>query len=326
MRKIVTALFIGAISITALLTLRAFVDVMFYDIDLPRNEDTYKTKQRLVLITDQMGTPFFDAVIKGAMTEANERDVTLEVLGYQNQNEEALFNDLERSIYAKVDGIIVQGKDTEVFKELTKVKAAFYSIPVVTIAEDVPIEESLRRTYVGSNHYKMGQTLAHVVTEDYKRSETIVVYYDETMPYYQQERLRGVEEVFAATALEIIKVPLPPSIDEAVLHTQTALNKYPSFDAVVMLDATLSPVVMNEIKRRRQIEPLGIYTFDEQRDLNELLANGEIDALIKQSPEKMGALSVEVLSEWINNERDYLEFAGYLTPFSVERGESHAQN
>lgn len=326
MRKIVTALFISAISITALLTLRACVDVMFYDIDLPSNEDTYKTKQRLVLITDQMGTPFFDAVIKGAMTEANERGVTLEVLGYQNQNEEALFNDLERSIYAKVDGIIVQGKDTEVFKELTKVKAAFYSIPVVTIAEDVPIEESLRRTYVGSNHYKMGQTLAHVVTEDYKRNETIVVYYDETMPFYQRERLRGVEEVFAETDLDIIKVALSPSIDEAVLHTQTALNKYPSFDAVLILDATRSPVVMNEIKRRRQIEPLGIYTFDEQRDLNELLANGEIDALIKQSPEKMGALSIEVLSEWINNERDYLEFSGYLTPFSVERGDAYAQD
>lgn len=326
MRKIVTALFVSAISVTAILTIRAFVDVMLFDIDLPSNEETYETNQRLVLITDQMGTPFFDAVIKGATKEADERGVTLKVLGYQNQNEEVLFNDLERSIYAKVDGIIVQGKDTEVFKELTKVKAAFYSIPVVTIAEDVPIEESLRRTYVGSNHYKMGQTLAHVVTEDYQGSETVVVYYDQTRPFYQQERLRGVEEVFATTNLNIIKVPLSPSIDEAVLHTQTALNRYPSFDAVLMLDATLSPVVMNEIKRRRQIEPLGIYTFDEQRDLNQLLANGEIDALIKQSPEKMGALSVEVLSEWINNERDYLEFAGYLTPFSVERGESHAQN
>lgn len=326
MRKIVTALFVSAISVTAILTIRAFVDVMLFDIDLPSNEETYETNQRLVLITDQMGTPFFDAVIKGATKEADERGVTLEVLGYQNQNEEVLFNDLERSIYAKVDGIIVQGKDTEVFKELTKVKAAFYSIPVVTIAEDVPIEESLRRTYVGSNHYKMGQTLAHVVTEDYQGSETVVVYYDQTRPFYQQERLRGVEEVFATTNLNIIKVPLSPSIDEAVLHTQTALNRYPSFDAVLMLDATLSPVVMNEIKRRRQIEPLGIYTFDEQRDLNQLLAKGEIDALIKQSPEKMGALSVEVLSEWINNERDYLEFAGYLTPFSVERGESHAQN
>ncbi len=252
--------------------------------------------------------------------------MSLEVLGYANQNEEALLTDLERSIYAKVDGIIVQGKDTEAFKELTKVKAAFYSIPVVTIAEDVPIEESLRRTYVGSNHFQMGQTLANVVTEDYQSYETVVIYYDETRPFYQRERLRGAAAVLNESELTVQYIGLPASTDEAILQTQRALNQYPTFDAVMILDAQLSSIVIEEIKRRRQIEPLGIYTFDEQRNLDLLLDQGEIDALIKQSPEKMGSMSVEVLSEWINNERDHLEFSGYLTPFSVERGKSDAQD
>lgn len=324
MRKFVTALFIGCLTITALFTLQALTRVLSVDMDLPTKEISQTDSKRLVLITDQVGTPFYDRIVKGAKAAAIKQGMALEVLGYANQNDEALLTDLERSIYAKVDGIIVQGKDTEAFKELTKVKAAFYSIPVVTISEDVPIEESLRRTYVGSNHFQMGQTLANVVTEDYQADETVVIYYDETRPFFQTERLQGAEAVLNESDLTVRYIGLPSSTDEAILQTQRALNQYPTFDAVMMLDAKLAPIVIEEIKRRRQIEPLGIYTFDEQRDLDPLLKQGEIDALIKQSPEKMGSTSVDVLSEWINNERDHLEFSGYLTPFSVERGPDDA--
>ena len=57
-------------------------------------------------------------------------------------------------------GTIVQGLDSEEFYQLAKFKASFYGIPIITIANDVPMTESLRRTYVGSDQYEAGELIA----------------------------------------------------------------------------------------------------------------------------------------------------------------------
>ena len=81
----------------------------------------------------------------------------MEVWGSYGKNQEDFLKKVEIAIHSKVDGIIVQGLDTEKFKNLTKVKAAFYGIPIITVANDVPMAESLRRTYVGSDQYLAGR-------------------------------------------------------------------------------------------------------------------------------------------------------------------------
>ncbi|WP_062321582.1 hypothetical protein [Halolactibacillus sp. JCM 19043] len=70
MRKIVTALFIGMLILTTLFTLQSLTHVLSVDIDLPTGDTSEDDAKRLVLITDQMGTPFYDAIVKGARAAA----------------------------------------------------------------------------------------------------------------------------------------------------------------------------------------------------------------------------------------------------------------
>ncbi|MOA09259.1 hypothetical protein D3C78_1290770 [compost metagenome] len=50
-----------------------------------------------------------------------------------------------------------------------------------------------------------------------------------------------------------------------------------------------------------------------------LLREGKIDALIAQSPETMGELSVTRMIEWLSGELVPLDPAGYFTEIRVQR-------
>ena len=85
-----------------------------------------------MLITQELDTPFWNKVGQGALKQAKEENVQLEVWGSYGNNRDDFLKKMEIAIHSKVNGIIVQGLDNEEFKELTKVKAAFYGIPVIT--------------------------------------------------------------------------------------------------------------------------------------------------------------------------------------------------
>ena len=101
---------------------------------------------------------------------------------------------IEIAIHSQVDGIIVQGLDTDEFKDLTKIKAASYGIPIITIANDVPMEDSLRRTYVGSDHYLAGQMIAKQLLSEMGPVGDVILMYDSQKQYYQQQRLNGIKD------------------------------------------------------------------------------------------------------------------------------------
>ena len=129
---------------------------------------------RIVLITQELDTPFWNKVGQGAKQQAKLENVELEVWGSYGNNEEDFLKKMEIAIHSKVDGIIVQGLDTDEFKELTKIKAAFYGIPVITVANDVPVEESLRKTYVGSDQFGAGKMVAYELIKEMGTSGEVI--------------------------------------------------------------------------------------------------------------------------------------------------------
>ena len=125
------------------------------DLGLPKAKKQTDSQYRLVLITRDMDTMFWNKVGIGASRQAEKEGASLEIWGSFSNNPEEFLKKLELAIHSKVDGIIVQGLDTDDFKELTKVKASFNGIPIITLANDVPMKESLRRTYVGPINFRL---------------------------------------------------------------------------------------------------------------------------------------------------------------------------
>lgn len=286
---------------------------------------TSKEQQyRLVLITQDIDTPFWNSVASSAEEIADEEDVMLEILGNYGKNEEAFLSNLELAIHSKVDGIIVQGLDNEKFKELAKIKAAFYGIPIITIAEDVPIEESLRRTYVGSDHFEAGKQIAKQLITDMGETGEVAVMFNEAPQHYQTLRLRGVQTVFNQYPdLTMISVETETTREKVMATTQSFLNNHPDVEGFITINAEVTSGMVQEISRRKQIEPLFVYAFDEHADIEPLFSEGKLDAIVAQDPEMMGRLGVELLIEWLEGETAPLDFDGYFTPVTImkESGE-----
>jgi len=293
------------------------------DWQLPKLVVSNQEQKRLVLITQDRDTPFWNKVSSGATKQSEIERISLEVWGSYGNNEEDFLKNIEIAIHSKVDGIIVQGLDTDEFKNLTKIKASFYGIPIITIANDVPIKDSLRRTYVGSNQYLAGKLIAEQLIQDMGQTGKVVLMIDSKQEFFQNERLRGIEEVLLK--YKDINIVYAKTVDttkeNVVIATQDILNREPDADAYIAVNANVVGTLVSVIGKRYQIEPYYLYSFDDSPDSLTLLQEGKMDAMVEQSPEKMGELSVQLMLDWLNGEKVPLDQNGYLTDIKIVKAD-----
>lgn len=290
------------------------------DWQLPRTIDhnQNQSQYRLVLITQDIDTPFWDKVGSGALEQAQKDGASLEVWGSYGNNKEDFFKKIEIALHSKVDGIIIQGLDTDEFKNLAKIKASFYGIPIITVANDVPMTESLRKTYVGSNQYKAGRMVANQLLSDMGETGNVILMYDRQKEYFQEQRLSGMEDVLKNYPnIQTLYGDTNEKKEEVVATTQDMLNQMPDVDAFIAVNANIAGTMIQEIGNRSQVEPYHIYSFDDGPESMSLLMQGKLDGMIEQSPEMMGKISVKKMMEWLNGETVPLDINGYFTDIQI---------
>jgi ribose transport system substrate-binding protein len=284
----------------------------------PQTLDREQAEYRLVMITQDINTPFWDNVSKGALKQAQKEDVSLEIWGSYGNNKEDFLKKLEIAIHSKVDGIIVQGLDTDQFKNLTRIKSSFYGIPIITVANDVPMAESLRRTYVGTDQYQAGKMIAEQLLLDMGESGNVILMYDNHLEYYQEQRLSGMEDVLKGYPdVNTLYAETSETRDQVIATTQDMLNQMPDVDAFIAINASITGAMIHEIGNRYQVEPYYIYAFDDTPEALSLLRAGKVDGIIQQSPEMMGGISVKLMMEWLSGKTVPLEMDGYYTDIDI---------
>lgn len=278
---------------------------------------------RIVLITENQSTDFWKQVEQGAIETAEEQGVLVEAWAGFGTEDQDFNRNLETAIYSKVDGILVQGQDTDAFKELTKIKAAFYGVPIITIGEDVPAEDSLRKTYVGSNQQQAGALLAERVAEKMDYTGEVIIVGDEMPSYMQKQRFQGVEgSLQQYPEISYSYQGMGDTKEDIMKATMEKMNQSPDVTAWILLDSDVTYFLTQEISRRTQVDPYLIYSFDEAQEANSLLQAGVIDGLIRQQPKDMGETGLRLLVEWIRGETVPLDSAGYETPIYIEEAGS----
>lgn len=322
MRKKVIFVLCSLCVILGFFTILSANKVFHSEWQLPAAVKTEEERVRLVLITQEMDTPFWKLVDEGAAKQAGREGVSIEKWGSYGKNQEDFLKQIEIALHSKVDGIIVQGLDTEEFQQLTRIKAASYGIPIITVANDVPVEKSLRKTYVGSDHYEAGKLLMKQLVRDMGEEGEVVLLGDSELEYSQRLRLKGMED--SLTDYPDIRSSYAESgssVEEASAATRNVLNKHPDVDAFIVLNIRQAGAVMHEISSRTKLEPYFIYSFDDGSDATDLLAAGRLDGIIEQSPEQMGETSVAVMMQWLRNEVVPLNSEGYITDIRIVEGE-----
>ncbi|WP_456276007.1 substrate-binding domain-containing protein [Bacillus sp. AK128] len=318
MRSITSIVTVIICVILLYFTLESAVRVFHSDWQLPAESDQEPINNRIVLITQGLDTPFWDKVSAGAKRQAEENGARLEIWGSYTNNEEDFLKQIDIAIYSKVDGIIVQGLDTDEFKELTKIKAASYGIPIITVANDVQMEESLRKTYVGSNQYEAGRMIGEQLIDDMGTNGEVVLLIDKRKQYYQTQRLSGIQDTLRHYPnIEMIEVNTGDTREEVITSTNDVLNQHPNAVAFVTVNAKFAGDMIEEIERRSNVEPYHIYSFDDDPISLSLLKQGKMDGIIEQSPEMMGQLSVTLMMNWLKEEMIPLDLTGYLTDIQM---------
>ncbi|MDF0728246.1 sugar ABC transporter substrate-binding protein [Cytobacillus sp. S13-E01] len=292
------------------------------DLALPKAKKQTDSQYRLVFITRDMDTTFWNKVGSGALRQAEIEGASLEIWGSYSNNSEEFLKKLELAIHSKVDGIIVQGLGTDEFKELTKVKASFNGIPIITVANDVPMKESLRRTYVGSNQFRAGELIARQLLDDMGEKGNVVLIYDKQQEYYQSERLKGINAILNRYPdIKTLYAETSESRDQVISTMRDMLNQMPDVNAFIAVNANMVGPMVQEIGKRSQVDPYFIYSFDDGPESLPLLEEGKIDGVIEQDPEKMGEVSVQQLIKWLNGETVPLDINGYFTNIRILKDE-----
>ncbi len=282
--------------------------------EMPLAPAQQQAQYRLVLITQELDTPFWDEVGRGAREEAEKNGASFEVWGSYGKDREDFLKKLEIAIDSKVDGILVQGLDTEAFKNLTKIKAAFYGIPIITIANDVPMADSLRRTYVGSDQYLAGQMIASQLLSDMGASGTVILIGDSRREYYQQLRLNGILDALQAYPdIRTEYAETPESREQVIAAVKDLMNRMPDADSFIAVNANIAGAMVQEIGKRSRVEPYYIYSFDDSPETLTLLKQGKLDGMIEQSPEEMGRTGMRLMIQWLRGDKVPLDAEGYFT-------------
>lgn len=317
--------FLVIVIVTLSYLIIASASIVFNDeYAIPKPYKEQEAKYRLVLITKDIDTAFWEKVGDGASRQASAEGASLEIWGSYSNNTEEFLEKLELAIHAKVDGIIIQGLDTEEFKELTRVKASFSGIPIITIANDVPMKESLRRTYVGSNQFQAGQLVARELIHDMGTSGKVVLLYDSEQEYYQSERLAGINEILKSYPnIQVSQAATSQSRDQVVNTVRDQLNKAPDVKAFISVNSNMIGPMVDEIEMRYQVEPYYLYTFDDGAESLPLLEKGKIDGVVEQDPEKMGEISIQQLVKWLDGENEPLDINGYFTDTRILKDEKN---
>jgi ribose transport system substrate-binding protein len=103
------------------------------------------------------------------------------------------------------------------------------------------------------------------------------------------------------------------SREQVLTTTQDVMNRNPDVDAFIAVNANIVTGLVQGIGKRSQVEPYYIYSFDDGPDTLTLLKEAKLDGVVKQSPEMMGKISVQLIMDWLNGGTAPLDIEGYFT-------------
>ena len=218
--------------IVLVLFIATIVGLFFYRSMIRRigevQEEVYAEYPRLyAFIAEDPDSQLSNRIYKEISEYAKENGCYVEMTG---ENLSATYSKADRiniAISSKVDGIILEGDDSEETKELIR-KAEDAGVPVVTILSDC--EGSERKSFIGLNQYTLGteygNTLTEISTDKYPMSVLILKNgnSDDFIIQAIQKQLTGR---FVAISSKEVDTSSQFTSEENIMKTLDELNKMP---------------------------------------------------------------------------------------------------
>ncbi|REE88508.1 ribose transport system substrate-binding protein [Paenibacillus taihuensis] len=316
MKKSIFFSIIG-VSLAALaVTLYSMFTLYSNDLGMSSNPEPVMTtsKAHIVIISQEQGSYMMNEIQRGARDAAAKHGMAIEFWGVYRSNVEELIKQVDIAIASKVDGIIIEGVDRPDFVQIVN-KATYSGIPVVTINSDSP--GSLRKSYVGSDHYQEGIMMGRHIALKLNGQGTIGVITNMEASDTDKLRQQGLHEALKSYP-GIKLVTASKDNENAPANTQTfdILNHYPDAKAFIGLPTESGRSIIQAGVTRSRTSDYEVFMFDDSPQTMKLIQDRIVESGLSQHYEEMGKMSVDLVQRWLDSDHLPLNNS-YFTPISV---------
>lgn len=289
--------------IVLVLFIATIVGLFFYRSMIRRigevQEEVYAEYPRLyAFIAEDPDSQLSNRIYKEISEYAKENGCYVEMTG---ENLSATYSKADRiniAISSKVDGIILEGDDSEETNELIR-KADDAGIPVVTILSDC--EGSERKSFIGLNQYTLGteygNTLTEISTDKYPMSVLILKNgnSDDFIIQAIQKQLTGR---FVAISSKEVDTSSQFTSEENIMKTLEELNKMP--DVIICLNDKITESAIQSIVEKNLVGKTRILGYYDSETIRKAIEKGSVYATFTIDTKTLAIQSVNALNEFNN--------------------------
>ena len=262
-------------------------------------EEVYAEYPRLyAFIAEDPDSQLSNRIYKEISEYAKENGCYVEMTG---ENLSATYSKADRiniAISSKVDGIILEGDDSEETKELIR-KAEDAGVPVVTILSDC--EGSERKSFIGLNQYTLGteygNTLTEISTDKYPLSVLILKNgnSDDFIIQAIQKQLTGR---FVAISSKEVDTSSQFTSEENIMKILDELNKMP--DVIICLNDKITESAIQSIVEKNLVGKTTILGYYDSDTILKAIDRGSVYATFAIETKTVAKQCVNALNEYNN--------------------------
>ncbi len=259
-------------------------------------EEAHAEYSRLyAYIADDPDSQLSNRIHKEISEYAKENNCYVEMTGLNLSTTYSKADRINIAISSKVDGIILEGDNSEETIELIK-KATDAGIPVVTVLSDC--EGSVRKSFIGLNQYTLGTEYGNALTEisttNYPLS-VLILKNGSSDDFIIQAIQKPLTGRFVSISSKEVDTSSQFTSEENIMKTLDELNKMP--DVIICLNDKITESAIQCIVEKNLVGKTRILGYYDSETIRKAIEKGSVYASFTIDTKTLAMQSVNALNE-----------------------------
>ncbi|MDR6226861.1 sugar-binding protein [Desmospora profundinema] len=259
---------------------------------IERKPVDHRPEHHLVFISQEMGSPFWREMERGARAAAEGHDVVIEFRSPVQPNYKEHVSLIEMAVASQVDGIITQGLTDQGFAPAIN-HALDRGIQVITVDSDVM--DSKRFAYVGTHHYRAGYRVGQEMVRAMGEEGKVGIILSSKEENNMIQRMEGFQDAIRSyPGIQVVAVEESnASLRQASEKAAKIFNTHPDVKGLFGISPPDAPGLVEVAEERGKTGEVVIMGFGDLPQTFRLVEEGKLTGVVVQQPYEIGYRSVE---------------------------------